>query len=214
MKITRLEYQKKNPDRVNVYVDGKFAVGLNVNDVIKLGLANNQEINQEELNKIIENSNFGKAFSAVLNFLSFRPRSEFEIRQYLTRKMKNNKEERKKLDEENREIVEKVIIKLREIGQINDEEFARWYVEQRQTFRPKGRRAVKYELLKKGVDKKIIDKVLPESEDELALALRAARKRRLADPIKLQRFLAGRGFDWETIKETVEKLSGGEYNNI
>lgn len=213
MKITRLGYQKKDPNRVNVYVDGKFAVGLNVNDVIKLGLANNQEINQEELNKIIENSNFGKAFSAVLNFLSFRPRSEFEIRQYLARKMKNKKEERKKLDEENREIVEKVIIKLREIGQINDEEFARWYVEQRQTFRPKGRRAVKYELLKKGVDKKIIDKVLPEGENELSLALKAARKKKLADPVKLQRFLASRGFDWETIKEAVEKLSGGEYNN-
>lgn len=200
MKITQLEYQKKDPNRVNVYVDGRFAVGLNVNDVIALGLSSNQEISQEGLNKIIENSNFGKAFNAALNFLSFRPRSEFEIRQYL---------KRKKVED-----ADGVVRKLSQLGQVNDEEFARWYVGQRQAFRPKGRRAIKYELLRKGVDKKTIDKVLPKREDELTLAMLAARKKKLADPVKLQRFLLSRGFDWETVKEVVEKLSGGEYNNI
>ena len=69
MRITKLEYQKKDPDRVNVYIDEKFAVGISANDVIKLGLYKDKEISQDELNKIIGESEFGKLFNTALNFL-------------------------------------------------------------------------------------------------------------------------------------------------
>ncbi len=186
MQITKLEYQRRDPNRVNVFVDGKFAVGINVNDVIKLGLINNQEISQEELNKIIENSNFGKAFNAAINFLSFRPRSEFEIRQYL---------KKKKVDD-----VEGIIEKLRQLGQVNDEEFAKWWIEQRNTFRPKGKRALEMELRRKGIKTKV------EVGNEEELAMKAIKRKLPMPKEKVFRFLASRGFSFDTIENIVEKL--------
>lgn len=185
MKITKLEYQKKDPKRVNVFVDEKFAVGVSVDDVIKLGIFKGQEINQEVLNKIIGESDFGKLFNRALNFLSFRPRSEWEIR--------------RKLHGEKPELVEIVMEKLKGIGQVNDEEFAKWFVDQRNTFRPKGKLAIKQELARVGV------KVVPEmGATELELATRAMGKRKFSDPLKLQRFLLSRGFTWETIKSIIK----------
>lgn len=183
MKITKLEYQKKDPNRVNVYVDNKFAVGLDVNDIVKLGIYNNQEISQDELNKIVAESDFGKKFNTALNFLSYRPRSEFEIRQMFRRK---------KLED-----IEEIVEKLKKLGQINDEEFAKWYIDQRRTFRPKGKRAIEMELLRKGVKIKV-----ESSISETELAKRALEKYRgIKTPEKISRFLASRGFDWDTIKE-------------
>lgn len=195
MKITKLEYQKRDPDRVNVFIDGEFAVGLDVNSVVKLGLYKNQEIAQSELNQIIGESEFGKKLNAALNFLSFRPRSEFEIRQFFRRK---------KLED-----VEGVIEKLKKLGQINDEEFAKWFIDQRQTFRPKGRRAIEIELRRLGIKTKI------ETKDEAALAQKALSKYRGEKTFdKAARFLASRGFDWDTVKEVVDKTFPKVYNNL
>jgi len=186
MKITKLEYQKKDPNRVNIYVDEKFAVGISVDGVLKLGLFKNQEISTDFLNQIISQSNFGKGLNLALNFLSFRPRSEFEIRQHL---------KRKKIDE-----IEKIIIKLKEIGQVDDKAFTDWFVEQRKTFRPKGRRALEFELAKKGVKTKI------ENINERELALKAFKKYHGKDDLtKKQRYLASRGFGWDVIEEVLKK---------
>lgn len=190
MRITKLEYQKKTPDRVSVYVDDKFAVGLDVNDVIKLGIANNQEISQDQLNKLIENSNFGKAFNAALNFLSFRPRSEMEIRQYLKRRKAED--------------IDGVLEKLKQIGQVNDEEFARWWIEQRNTFRPKGKRALEMELRRKGIKAKV------EVGDEEGLAMKAVQRKLPMPPEKIFRFLASRGFDYEIIEKVIAKIGRQE----
>ena len=183
MHITKLEYQKKTPGRVNIYVDGKFAVGISLDDVVKLGLFKDQEISSDFLNQIISQSEFGKALNLALNFLSFRPRSEFEVRQYLKRKKAEN--------------VDKIIDRLRELGQINDEEFTKWYLDQRKTFRPKGRRALQAELYKKGIKTK-----LPGSFNEKELALKAIKKYHGVSP---ERFLDARGFSWSTIEEVLKK---------
>lgn len=199
MKISRLEYQKKDPHRVNVYVDDKFVAGISANDIIKLGLFNNKEINSQELNKIISDSEFGKLFNSAINFLSYRPRSEWEIRF--------------KFKKENQQMVDKVIEKLKQINQINDSDFVSWFVDQRNTFRPKGKRALEYELIKKGIDRKLIDQI-GEKSGEVELALKAVSKktRLLSSRDKLQRFLISRGFEFDTVKEVVEKLFKKEYN--
>ncbi len=185
MKITRLAYQKKDPNRVNVYVDGKFAVGLDVNDVVKLGLYQNQEISTEKLGEIIGESEFGKKLNAALNFLSFRPRSEFEIRQFFRRKKMTD--------------IEEVIAKLKTLGQINDAAFARWFVDQRQTFRPKGKRAIAMELRRLGIKTEIQSDVSEESLARKALGKYHGDK----TPEKQKQFLARRGFDWETIEKVL-----------
>lgn len=179
MRITKLEYQKKDPNRVNVFVDDKFAVGLAANDIIKLGIFSGQEISQDELNKIIGESEFGKLLNKAINFLSFRPRSEWEVR----RKFNN----------------EDLIKKLKELNLINDENFTKWYVEQRNTFRPKGRRMLEMELRRKGIKTKI-ENNLSETE----LAKRALKKKKFLDKEKSIRFLASRGFSWETIEDVIK----------
>ncbi len=179
MKITKLEYQKKDPNRVNVYVDDKFAVGLEANDIIKLGIFTGQEISQDELNKIAGESEFGKLLNKAINFLSYRPRSEWEVR----RKFNN----------------EELIKKLKELKLVDDEAFAKWYVEQRNTFRPKGRRMLEMELRRKGIKTKV-ENDLSETE----LAKRALVKKKFLDKEKAIRFLAGRGFSWETIEDVIK----------
>ena len=201
MLITKLEYQKKDKGRVNVYVDEKFAVGLGANDVIKLGIFKGQEISSQQLQKIISESEFGKMFNSALNFLSFRPRSEWEIRQRLKKKDPGAAQD-------------DVIQKLRAIGQIDDEAFCRWFIEQRTTFKPKGERALKYELARKGIPKEIISKVFETQEkgvSDFELATRIVKKKfgDKFDKERIQRFLASRGFDLNVIEEVVQKV----YNN-
>jgi regulatory protein len=186
MIITKLEYQKNNPNRVNVYVDEKFAVGISTDDVIKLGINRGQEITQEELNKIIAQSDFGKALGFAINFLSFRPRSEWEVRQSLKRKGFEN--------------IDEIIFKLKQIGLVDDEKFAAWWQEQRSTFRPKGERALNMELARKGV------KVKVKVENELELALKAIKKKLPMEKDKIFRYLATRGFDFDTINEVIAKV--------
>lgn len=222
MKITKLEYQKKDPNRVSVYVDDKFIAGIDANEVIKLNLYNGKEIEQQELSKIISESEFGKFFNATLNFLSFRPRSEWEIRQFLIRKTQGKS---------TNDYTEQILEKLRSIGQLNDTNFSKWFIDQRRTFKPQGKRAMKYELLRKGIDRKIIDQTLAEAStdeqpaSELDLALKALNKKadrviktisdhksRSEAKIKLLQFLLSRGFDYDTAREAVEKVIKKEYN--
>ncbi len=230
MIITKLEYQKKDKNRVNLFIDDKFAVSLSLDELVSLGLQKNQEITNDLLNKIIGQSDFGKFFNFALNFLSFRPRSEYEIREALKRKivlLERSSGEKK----DYRETVEAVIEKLKSINQINDLEFAKWFVNQRNTFRPKGKAALQQELARKKVSREVISSVLNEKNDNLEslsqfeLAIASCRKKaailalkikdkksRFEAKIKLQRHLASRGFDWETIRSVVEKLLGKEYN--
>lgn len=187
MKITKLAYQRKDQNRVNVYVDDKYAVGLDVNDLVKLGLYKDQEISAEQLTKIIGESEFGKLFNASLNFLSYRPRSEWEIRHKL--KFKTN----------DQKLIDSIIEKLKTIGQINDSDFAKWFVDQRNTFRPKGKRAIAMELRRLGVKVKVENDISDRQLAKRALKRYHGEK----DKPKIQRFLASRGFDWETIEEVV-----------
>lgn len=203
MKITKLEYQKKDPNRVNVYVDDQFAVGLDLNDLLKFGLYSGQEINSEHLAKIIAGSQFGKLYNATLNFLSFRPRSEWEIKQHY---FKNDPK-----------LLQEVLEKLKKNGLIDDEKFARWLIEQRQTFKPQGQRALRFELQRKGISATLITKVLSEeavSEEDLAMIALEKKfsKMNFTDLAKMQRFLAARGFSWEVIKKTLAKKLGKKYN--
>ncbi len=215
MLITKLEYQKKDKGRVNVYVDEKFAVGLGANDVIKLGIFKGQEISSQQLQKIISESEFGKMFNSALNFLSYRPRSEWEVRQRLRKKQgKDASGEASSSLIASLQHDDEVIDKLRAIGQIDDEAFCRWFIEQRTTFKPKGERALKYELARKGIPKEIISKVFETQEkgvSDFELATRIVKKKfgDKFDKERIQRFLASRGFDWNVIEEVVQKV----YNN-
>ncbi|MCL5438531.1 MAG: RecX family transcriptional regulator [Patescibacteria group bacterium] len=158
---------------------------------------------------------FGKFYNRALRFLSFRPRSEKEISDYL--KKKSCKAGSKKSSEEiNRSVIEKIIQKLKEQRFLNDEEFARWWIEQRTEFKPRSLRLIKIELKQKGINNEIIESQIVDSKLQVPNDLQSARKlvekqmrkyRNLPKEKvyqKLFRFLASKGFDYETIKEAIK----------
>ncbi|EKD64653.1 MAG: regulatory protein RecX [uncultured bacterium] len=146
---------------------------------------------------------FERFYNKALRFLSFRPRSEKEISDKL------------KTQKASPVIIEKVISKLKEQKFLNDEEFAKWWIEQRTTFKPRSLRLIKLELRQKGISKEIIESriINQESRGDLERAKELVKKRieKFRDLSKkeiyqkLGSYLARRGFDWETIKQAIDE---------
>lgn len=205
MKITKITVQKRDPTRVNLYIDGKFAFGTRLEDILKDHLSAGQEITPPEYSHLFEESESGKLFEGAVRLLSFRPRSEVEILRFLTRKKAGQGS------------INNVLSRLKRLGQINDLKFARWFVEQRKLFKPKGATAIKSELERLGVDRTVIDQVVrPDgrSEEDIAFALAEKRlltvRNRYQDSRKikqnLQAFLARRGFSYKTAYAAIARL--------
>ncbi|HRR05415.1 MAG TPA: RecX family transcriptional regulator [Candidatus Woesebacteria bacterium] len=199
--ITAIKPQEKRKNRFNVYLDGQFALAISNELLVREGLKVGQELSFEKREELVAKDRLGKAQEQIYRFLSYRPRSEKEIYDYLGKK---------KLKEEEKE---RIIKKLKEEKLIDDLEFARWFLEQRQTFRPKGSYALRQELRQKGIGEKIIDQVLPNKEEELSLAKKALVKaeKKYASFLgrekkeKLMAYLRRRGFSWEAVKKAVDE---------
>lgn len=198
-KITGLKVQKKNNQRVNVYLDGEFAFGLR--RIVAAWLNTGQEINDEKIEQLKIEDTIEEAYQVALRQLEHRPRSEAEIR--------------KKLQEKNLpdDVQESVLHRLKRAKLINDNLFAQAWVENRNEFRPRGSRALAFELRQKGLEAQTIDETLENIDDE-TLAFKAARKYslrlyKLEWPDfrqKLTSFLARRGFDYEISKRVVLQI--------
>jgi regulatory protein len=200
--ITSIEPQKRRTGRFNVFVDGVFSFALSEDLVAREKIKIGQKITQEQIEKLIQEYEIGKILEKVFKFLSFRQRSRKEILDYLKKKKLGEKE------------IELVVKKLEKLGFINDEEFARFFIQSRIKGRPKGKRLLAQELRQKGVEKEIIEKILEEVElPEIELAAKAIEKKlknflklRPQDArVKIANFLARRGFSWETIKELIDR---------
>jgi regulatory protein len=161
-KVTSLKIQKNNPNRVNVYLDGEFSFGLA--RIVAAWLQIGQTIGEEKIAKLQKQDTEETAFQKSIHFISYRPRSEKEIRQKLSFKG---------YDENT---VEAVINRLCDNGLLGDEEFAKLWIENRTAFRPKSRRNLVVELREKGLaDEVIKDAVQNANIDEEALAEKSAR---------------------------------------
>jgi regulatory protein len=199
--ITAIKPQEKRKNRFNVYLDGQFGFAISNELLVREGLKVGQELSPEKREELVVKSRLGKAQEQIYRFLSYRPRSEKEIYDYLGKK---------KLKDEEKE---KIIKKLKEEKLIDDLEFSRWFLEQRQTFRPKGSYALRQELRQKGIGEKIINQVLPNREEELSLAKKALVKaeKKYASFLgrekkeKLMAYLRRRGFSWEAVKKAVDE---------
>lgn len=217
MKITQITPQKKNQQRLNVYLEGEFAFGLSANLLFEKKLSLDQELTQSEIDQLLISDQVRRLIEKSLRFLSYRPRSEKEIRDYFVRRGKLADLE-KSLEEQKRyqKSVEKVIEKLKEMGQINDQAFAQWWVEQRKRFNPKGTRVLRVELRQKGIENSVISTILDKYRDTLSDALKIMKKKlktlRGLSPLefkqKLAHYLLRRGFEWQTVKEAVDTLGG------
>lgn len=204
-RITKIS-QQKNKNRVNVYLDGYFGFELDLENFIRLGIKLNQELNENEIDKIKNKAEYAKNFEMLLNFAMLRPRSYKEIREWFFRK---------KIDEH---MHTKLIKKLEKLDLLDDKRFALWWVQQRRAFRPKSKKALVSELVKKGIDKNIIKQTLEEeSVDEASLARRELKKKetkwkKYEDAFerkqKQMAYLARKGYAWDVVKKVVEKKKG------
>lgn len=214
-KIADIRRQQKDPNRFNVYVDGQFAFGISAEIRFEKKLEIDQKLSEKQVEDLINLDQTERLLNKALNFISFRPRSEKEIREHLLRKGKL-KEVKGEVEKTQYEFsVGEVLRRLKKLGQINDRTFASWWIDQRNRFRPCGQRLLRIELRAKGVSKEIIDESLCiNDEDQMQLALAAASKKmKLLKKyneeeirLKIGQFLLRRGFDWNIIKKVVDTL--------
>lgn len=198
-RITALKVQKRSSKRINVYLDGKFAFGLS--RIVSAWLKVGQDISNEQIDQLLADDKCEVEYQYTLKLLSYRIRSEEEVRRKLKRR------------DTPTAIIDEVINRLKKNGLIDDEEFAKRWVENRNDFRPRGKRALQYELRKKGLANQIIERVL-ENIDEERNAYQAARKRinRLSKlewsqfRKKLYSHLARRGFNYDITKQVTKRL--------
>lgn len=197
--VTKLEPQKKNPQRLNVYLNGEFAFGIS--RIIAPWLKEGSELNQQKITSLITEDEIEKAYQRALNFLSYRNRSEQEIRLNL---------QKHQIPET---IIQPVLDRLREVSLVNDIEFAQNWIENRREFHPRGKRALRSELYRKGISDQIIEEALQDiNEEELALKLARKKIGKLKNldkstfQEKMYGFLSRRGFHYSLSKEVVNHL--------
>lgn len=210
--ITSITSQKKAKDRVNVFVDGEFSFATDLETILKYKLSKGRVLEQKDIQGLKHKDEEAKHFNAVLNFLSFRPRSEKEIRDYLTKKIAKTNQVKFHEAKEN-PTVNKLLVKLRKYKLVDDREFVNWFMRARNS-KAKGKLLIKMELVKKGIDKELIDQQLENLKDDSKLARTALSKKLLrwkSLPLFKQKqkawaFLASHGFNRDTIEEVFASL--------
>jgi regulatory protein len=205
-KITALTVQKRDPKRVNVYLDGEFAFGLA--RITAAWLKVGDGLDDAKIQALQAEEAKERALQQALLFLSYRARSESEIRKNLRK------------HEIPEEVIEHTLDRLRQDGLANDGQFARAWVENRSTFRPRSRRMLAMEMRQKGLDEETASAAL-DDVDDAALAYQAATKRapRFKElewqdyRKKLSEFLARRGFSYSVIAPVVTKIWNETHNH-
>lgn len=211
MKITNVSVQAKNPDRVNVSVDGKYRLSLDIYQLADLGVRVGAEIDEQRLGQLESASQFGKLYSRALEYCLMRPHSAREVRDYLYRKTlprryKSRTGEIKQAEGVDKQLAEETFNRLVERGYVNDESFARFWVENRNQTKGTSLRKLRAELRAKGVDGSIIENALESGDrnDAAELSKIIAKKRsRYPDQQKLMQYLARQGFGYDDIKQAL-----------
>jgi len=200
-KITALRVGKSRGKRVNVFLDGKFAFSLEAEVAVREGLQPGQELSAGEIEALARSDHFHRCLNAAAHYLSYRPRSESELRERLYQRGFNG------------DSVEVVLVKLKEQGVVDDMAFTQFWKDNRESFSPRSQWLTKLELKRKGVAEDIIDQVTDAVDDDdsaYRAALSKARSLPLSDRQDFCRRLGGylkrRGFGYRVIKHTTERV--------
>lgn len=199
MKITAIKQQLKNPGRASVFVDGKYAFSLNLDQLLEARLKIGQQLEDSRLADLKKRSAEGKLKMRALNWLMLRPHSEHELRQYLRRKKADQR------------LINDWAEDFKAKNYLNDEDFARWWVETRRLSKLASSRKLIFELRRKGINSEIIKTVIGDSNDDEHSALLALvnKKRQLAryrtDERKLTEYLLRQGFSYGAVKAALKE---------
>lgn len=187
--------------QVSIFIDGSFSFSISEEVAATSGLKVGQHLSAEHIDKLKKADLSHNCFGAALNYLGYRPRSEDEVRQRLHRRGFND------------EVVDKVVIGLKERGLIDDVAFAQYWRDNRLSFNQRSQRLIKLELRQKGVTAETANDVVENLNDEIAAYEAGLKKARVLANLeysefhrRLSGYLRRRGFDYGTIKSVVVRL--------
>ena len=210
MKVTAIGIQTRDKNRVNVSVDGKYRFSLDVFQLVDLGLKVGAEFSDKELTALEQESLFGKLYGRALEYSLMRPHSAREVRDYLYRKTRDTRTKEGNIKKGvSTELTTRTFDRLVEKGYIDDEKFARYWVENRSLRKGASKRKLSSELSAKGVERSIIERLLSESErtDENELQKIIEKKRsKYPDNQKFMMYLARQGFSYNDIKSALNDV--------
>ena len=212
--ITKMEQQKGNKKRYNIYVNDEYAFGIHEDVLVSFHLYKGKEIDQDEIEQISILEEENKAWQKSLRYISYKWRTETEVRNYLLE------------NEYDPSLVNNTIQKLKEMQFINDHSYATSFVEQRIRHKPRGKKMMEYELKKKGLKSEDIAvgllKVDQEIEFEMAVELLKKRAHRYQNEDwkkarqKIGVYLQNKGFSLEIIHQVLEyyKVNNSGNNDL
>ncbi len=204
MKITAIKQQVKQAGRYSIFVDGKFSFGLSESALIDSGIKIGLELDEARLAELKDTAKIDKGYNRTLHLIARRARSEWEIRDFLKRK------------EYEPEFVDAIVARLYERRYLDDEAFARMWVENRRLLKPTSRRKLTLELKQKRVSSEVIDQVLGEDKDvtderEVLRELVLKKQSRYPDQSKFMQYLARQGYSYDDIKSVLSNPVDEDY---
>lgn len=210
-KITKIEYQKKNKERFNIYLDDEYGFSIDMNILIKYSLQKNMELSDDIIDEILNAEERISVYNYGISVLSNTAKSEHELRL----KMKD-----KGFDSQ---LIDNAINRLKEQKYLDDERYCEMYINDKINISKHGVLKIKEALYYKGIDKEIIEEKIKNisSEEREKTALALAQKKALGieeedvrkKGIKLYNYLLSRGFEYETVKKTVKKILETEFDD-
>jgi regulatory protein len=197
MKITSIKQQVKNPERVSIFLDGKYTFSLSLDELVAHKLKNGQELDEGNVKKFKKISEDGKMKARALAWILGRPHSTREFRDYMFRK---------KAD---KDLTEQLVEEFTNKKYLNDAKFAEWFADVKRRA-GKSNRQIQAELFKKGIDRSIVSELMSaEGNDELerlkALVVKKSKSMRYKnEPLKFKQYLSRQGFSFDDINEVLK----------
>jgi regulatory protein len=199
MKITRLSPQRRNPERVSVFLDGRFSFGLHQDTITRLGLREGMELGSTDVDELLHQDELRRAKEYALLLLSYRARTEHELHKRLTRKGFRPA------------VAVEAVDRLKQLKLVDDTKFARDFMADRVKIGHKGKRIAHLELIKLGVSREDARQALDNAPDELEAAREViskyrSRYARLEPAVRRRRLYAAlsrRGFPYDVIKQAL-----------
>src|SRR5919202_4253041 len=165
-RITAIEAQARDPERVNLFLEGRFAFGLSNKVVADAGLKQGDVLGEAQVADLLRREAYQQALQQAFSYLSYRQRSQQELRRYLAQKGHAP------------ETIEATLGQLADYQYVDDQVFAQSWIENRQKFRPRGARLLRAELRQKGIDRETADQAIDDvAGGEREQALEAARRK-------------------------------------
>lgn len=218
--VTKITSGVKDPNRANVFLDGKFAFSLDIAQVVDLEVKVGQKINEERLKELQSASEFGKLYQRTLEWVLARPRSISEVDNYLRQRKQRRlainwqreRDKKKPLPELREDTMALVLERLIEKGYVDDLKFAQYFIENHRLRKGISPRRLKMELRQKGISDSIIQQAIEtteRSEDEEILKVIRKRYKKY-DNSKLVAYLVQQGFDLQKSRDAVERYEPEE----